>query len=757
MIHQPRFKRCFRYEIVPNVGVFLLSEKEQFLLKGSPYICLAPLLDGQHTIEQILALTSAELSAPEVFYVLDRLKHQGYIVDANTSLPPDRAAFWEMLGVPSEIATERLQEITISVVSFGSIETTPFSDLLGSLGVTVSESGDLVVALTDDYLQDDLEALNQKALQLNRPWMLIKPVGIEIWIGPIFIPGKTGCWECLAQRLRSHRKVENYLQQRKNTPKPLSTSISALPSTLQTALSIAATEAAKWIVCNTFDRRSDRASLEGKILTINTLTLEKQEHILTQRPQCSGCGDPSATSAIQSAPLLLQNRKKLFTRDGGHRTLSPEQTFQKYGHHVSPITGIIGNLQRISTWENEEGLTPSYSAGYGFFGEISDLNELQESLRCESYGKGKSNVQAKVSALCEAIERYGSVFQGDEARIQAQFKDLENAIHPNDCMLYSDRQFANRDQWNATCHGFNWIPETFDENAQIDWSAAWSLTHNQPRYVPTSYCYKGYPDKKKSSFARADSNGCAVGNNLEDAILQGFMELVERDSIALWWYNRLNKPQVDLSSFNEPYFQELVVYYQQIQRDLWIIDITSDLDIPVFAAISRRNNGDRENIILGFGAHFDAKIALLRALTEINQSLPAALLGMFAADSAYRERDRETISWWHEATILKHPYLIPDRNLPLKTPANYPQCWSDDLLTDVTNCVEIVAAKGLETIVLNQTRPDLGLCAVKVIVPGLRHFWPRFGAGRLYNVPVKMGWLAAPLTEEQLNPTPAFF
>jgi oxazoline/thiazoline synthase len=73
------------------------------------------------------------------------------------------------------------------------------------------------------------------------------------------------------------------------------------------------------------------------------------------------------------------------------------------------------------------------------------------------------------------------------------------------------------------------------------------------------------------------------------------------------------------------------------------------------------------------------------------------------------------------------------------------------------NCVEIVSRAGLEMLVLNQTRPDIGLPVVKVIVPGLRHFWSRFGAGRLYDVPVKLGWLPTPLTEDQMNPMPMVF
>jgi ribosomal protein S12 methylthiotransferase accessory factor len=60
----------------------------------------------------------------------------------------------------------------------------------------------------------------------------------------------------------------------------------------------------------------------------------------------------------------------------------------------------------------------------------------------------------------------------------------------------------------------------------------------------------------------------------------------------------------------------------------------------------------------------------------------------------------------------------------------------------------------MELLVLDQTRPDIGLPVVKVIVPGLRHFWPRLAPGRLYDVPVAMGWLSEPLRERDLCPIP---
>ena len=70
------------------------------------------------------------------------------------------------------------------------------------------------------------------------------------------------------------------------------------------------------------------------------------------------------------------------------------------------------------------------------------------------------------------------------------------------------------------------------------------------------------------------------------------------------------------------------------------------------------------------------------------------------------------------------------------------------------NCRALVEAKGMELLVLDQTRPDIGMPVAWVIVPGMRHFWARFAPGRLYDVPVRMGHRNHPLAEADLNPAP---
>jgi hypothetical protein len=81
---------------------------------------------------------------------------------------------------------------------------------------------------------------------------------------------------------------------------------------------------------------------------------------------------------------------------------------------------------------------------------------------------------------------------------------------------------------------------------------------------------------------------------------------------------------------------------------------------------------------------------------------------------------------------------------------------SDDIATDIRLCVDRLHELGHETLVLDHTRPDVGFPTARVIAPGLRHFWARLAPGRLYDVPVSLGWLGRPQREDELNPIPFF-
>jgi ribosomal protein S12 methylthiotransferase accessory factor len=274
--------------------------------------------------------------------------------------------------------------------------------------------------------------------------------------------------------------------------------------------------------------------------------------------------------------------------------------------------------------------------------------------------------------------------------------------------------------------------------------------------LPAAFCYFGYPLPPDHQFCRSDSNGCAAGNTREEAILQGLLELVERDSVGLWWYNRICRPRVDLASFDEPYFRTLTDYYRSQDRDIWVLDLTSDLGIPSFAALSCRTP-EGKDIVFGYGAHLDPAIGVLRAVTEMNQMFSAVLTPHADKCADKGPLDRDLRRWFQTATLKNQPYLAPREGAAPRGRADFARLWTDDLREDVLLCVDVVRRHGLEVLVVDQTQPDIELNVVKVVVPGLRHFWPRFAPGRLYDIPVKLGWLPSPLREDQFNPIPMFW
>ena len=756
MLTQPEFKSHLQIEVVESVGVFLVTESESFLLTGRAYELAAPLIDGRHAVEQIVEELQDRISPAEIYYALMTMKQDGYIVEASDLIPPQVAAIADLLGADRMEALYQLKTKTVGVKSFGAVDREPLVAKLKSLYIQVEDSGDIDIVLTDDYLREELATYNQQALIAKRPWMLVKPTGTTFWMGPLFVPDQTGCWDCLGQRLRANCPVESFIQNKTGISKTFPSPASLFPTPSQAALEQAAIELVKWIV------RPESSNLEGKLVTLDAIALETQSHILVKRPQCQTCGELEGATPGQPAPIVLASRQKTFTEDGGHRTSSPEATLRKYQHHVSPLIGAVKELYKVSM--PSEGSMHLYYSGHNLSKMANDLYFLRQGGRGSSAGKGKTDQQAKASALCEALERYSALFQGDEIRYsyKGSYKEMatkmgEAAIHPNACMNYSEEQYRTRQEWNQRWPGgFNLVREPFDEEAEIEWTPVWSLTNGAFKYLPTAFCYFGYPHYP-NLVCGTDSNGNAAGNNQEEAIIQGFMELVERDSIALWWYNRVKRPAVDLDSFNEPYCQALQESYQAIKRELWVLDLTSDFNIPVFVAISRRTDRPLEDIIFGFGAHFDPKIALLRALTEMNQILPSVPSAEDNGHETYHSWDPLADYWWQTATIENQPYLVADESVPAKKYGDYLQLGSEDLYEEVMTCVEMTKQLGMEMLVLDQTRPDIGLSVAKVIVPGMRHFWKRLAPGRLYDVPVKLGWLDAALKEEELNPIPVFF
>ncbi len=718
MIRKPKFKSHLEVRVVPPDLLVFADENEPSGLKGELFPLLAPLIDGTRTTTE-LADALGDHNISHLHFALTLLERHGYIVDADGPAAASPLSRPELVTVDLSTAGKQSATPSVHVISICDLDPEPLKAALRTQQVSLTERADLRIVITDDYMSENLERFNRSALERGTPWMPVKPVGSRVWIGPAILPGETACWSCLTTRLRQNRPVAEFAVMHGGEPAPLQTPEPTVnPAVIETTYRIVADAIANR---NTIDR----------LVVFDPAGSSIELHAVVRLPHCPDCG---RSDPVTPRPVTLESCRRLQGSDGGYRALAPEETVARLMSHVSPLTGIVHDIRTLQ----EDPMVHVYSAGFCFPPGLRDRGFLDKNLLNWATGKGATAEQSRASALAEALERHSGVYTGREFQIRASYQEREEeAIHPNASMLFSDAQYAGRETSNAI--GSNWIPEPFDPTLPVDWSPLWSMTHQTVRYLPTACCYYGCPCPRDHDFGRADSNGNAAGNTLEEAILQGFLELVERDAVALWWYNRIPSPEVDLAAFERPYFTGLRETYRSLGRRIWVLDVTTDFGIATFVAVSMPEDGDDgRDVLLGFGSHLDPAIAASRALTEMNQFLPSALRGQVR-----RVADGE---------LDDIAFLLPDPQARARAHADVSGTDRDDLRAAVEACVALARDRGIEVLVLDQTREEIGLPVVKVVAPGLRPFWARFAPGRLFSIPKTLNWRSEPVSESEMNP-----
>jgi thioglycine synthase len=418
--------------------------------------------------------------------------------------------------------------------------------------------------------------------------------------------------------------------------------------------------------------------------------------------------------------VQLQSRKK-WTVNGTSRIRPAKDTLEK----VIPLQSKIGVTRLADITDMDVLRIPNFSAV---------LPGTEDYIWVYS-GKGPTKQHAMASALMESIERYSSLpASGKRNFVRSSYEELAKSnkvLHPDE--IIEPVRFEYRDQM------------------LMDWLAGYDLATGEEIMVPASIALFRYTPSPPAvnPFAYFHTNGLASGNVIEEAICHALCEVIERDAMSLAElrasaipFHVLRAlthslasagfglspipsdkfvddpsifPDLDISEVDFQPVRDLVEKFRKVGISLTIKDITSDTGIPTFNASSVEwVSHDYGYLAEGHGTHPDARIALLRAITEVSQTRAANIQG--ARD------DLRKIRYGESNTDDRRAWQFMPSTTTKKF-SDIPTFFNEDILDDIKLILSRLKEVGLgKVIIVDLTNPEINIPVVRAIVPGLETF-----------------------------------
>ena len=752
--------------------MFLLDNNKKVMFRDAAVVRTLELLEGGCTFPRLYAQMASMIAPKKLAGLISQLFDAGILEfesdrthskSTRSFIDPLSSTAFNLLLRRQELepapAISRLSHFRAAVLSPIEADTDGLIQILRNTGIQVNHALhpisdiDLHILVIANYMSPNVSAMIRQIQSKHTPCLLFSPFGHSIHIGPL-LDAKASCWSCIRKMLSFQDPLYNFLRNRQSTNETLTPRSGFCAPSLSFGYARLALDVIHYAI------HKNHSLLSSHIVSLNVDRSEFSTHALSHLVKCPSCRKKShGSSHPHLANMLGAPATHLSQID---KTAAFENASDLLAPLISPMTGIISAINPIPL-PFSDGAIHLHAANYRLLHKYHSVSDLLMFGQRQSSALGRSRIEAHVKAGFEAIEHYSCAFQGYEKTQHLPYDSLEQAVHPNTLLNFSQHQYASKKAaLSESTQGALYIPHCLDPTMPVHWSRAWNLTRNKPSLIPMAYSYYGF-FKDARQIAVADSNGTAAGLNLAFCFQNGLYELIQRDAVAIWHYNMLNKPGVDVASWNDAYLNQLIGIHHKLGRHIEVLDIKTDLPLFVFAAVSIDDSS--QSVIQGFGAHHEPDIALRKALEESCQMLPNVIPAehpSFAPDSIYANRYNINSGQIKGGTIpKKSPAVMPvqlhHRGLfshPLLKKNDFDPTWA---VTNSTEWIHHLNACGIEVMVLDMQRPETRIPVLRVIAPGLRSWYPRFGPGRLYEVPVSLGLLPKAKQEPEMNPVPILF
>ncbi|WP_162452869.1 TOMM precursor leader peptide-binding protein [Phytoactinopolyspora mesophila] len=489
---------------------------------------------------------------------------------------------------------------------------------------------------------------------------------------------------------------------------------------------------------------------------IDTRTSSVKAFGLIRDSSCPDCADPLPDTA-EDAEIRLRPAPPV--KPGASRTKTPDDLRLPMDALANPVCGMLG----APAMRAYHATATAPVSGRFHVRSKYGLHEMWWSGHAENY-----HLSELLGAL-EGLERDAGQRprRTGIARV-ASVTDLDVPhVEMETCGLYTS-DFYDR-------HQEKYVPWT--DNPSIPWVWGWSLRDRRSLLLPEQIVY--YLDHRTDhrNTVQECSNGCASGSSATEAVLHGLLELIERDAFLISWYSGLTPDEIDLDTVTHPLVRQMRAQVDLLGFDLRCFDIRQDLPVPAVGAVAVRRDDGLGTLCFAGGASLDPEDAVRAAVCEVASYVPGF------ADRVADSREhlelmttdyRHVTELSHHALLFGMPEMAPHAQHWLRQAEQVAidELYADwtsgrppvtDLRQPVSEIVSLLAERGHDTVVVDQTTPeqqDMGLHTVATVVPGLVPIdfgWARQRALTLPRTrwaPYRAGHATRPLTSDQLHLVP---
>lgn len=315
-------------------------------------------------------------------------------------------------------------------------------------------------------------------------------------------------------------------------------------------------------------------------------------------------------------------------------------------------------------------------------------------------GKGISKDHAKASAMMEGFERYSAEKQESDDTIFAT---------PNEIGEKGD--YIEPKSLN--------LPQKFEKadlgDTMFEWNLAHDIITDNDYYVLSNAVFHPYNhDTEVESLFKSNTNGLASGNILEEAILHGIFEVIERDAWSIFEMTHKNYSQINIDSIESEVINEIIDKFESQGIKIKLMDFTADINIPTIAASADDTvTRDAGLLTLGIGTHLDPEVAILRALTEVAQSRATQING--AREDTVRADFAREAGYERMKRINKYYFRQEEEQINLSDIENKSTTSIDEDIDIVKE--ELIANDIKHVLYTDLTRPEVDVSVVRVIIP----------------------------------------